>query len=219
MRRPEPDAASSADPYVAYTRRFFARWLPFYDFFARPIAFVYQAAVRRAQPGPGRRVLDLATGTGEMALRCARAGAEVTAVDLTFGMLARAAAKVGPRRRPRFVAADARRLPLRDGRVEVALLSFALHDMPRKAQLQVLAEAARVARERLVVLDYRPLPGRGWWGLWRRLIALFETAYFPAFARRGAAPLLAEAGLEAAEIRGFGPLPFAVYSVPLGGLR
>jgi ubiquinone/menaquinone biosynthesis C-methylase UbiE len=203
---------ASDDPYVAFTRRFFARWSPLYDLFAKPIGFAYNAAVRQAGAAPGRSILDLCTGTGEIALRCARRGARVTAVDLTPSMLTRAVSKM--RRLPvRFAGMDARRLAFPDRSFDAVLLSFALHDMPRRVRGQVLSEASRVARERLVVLDYdvpRSALGR------RAVLAglgLFETPYLGDFAKQGAAGALAEAGLEiAATLR---PLPglFVIHMV------
>ena len=62
---------------------------------------------------PGERVLDLATGTGEVAIRAARAGATVTAIDIAEPMLekARAARRGGGRRRR--VRPRRRRVPAR----------------------------------------------------------------------------------------------------------
>jgi ubiquinone/menaquinone biosynthesis C-methylase UbiE len=182
------------DPYVAFTRRFFARWSPLYDLFAKPIGFAYGAAVRRSGARPGRSILDLCTGTGEIALRCGRRGARVTAVDLTPAMLVRAERKT--RGLPvRCAGMDARRLAFPDGTFDAVLLSFALHDMPRKVRTQVLREAARVAREVLVILDY-DAPRRG---PWRRAVlaglGLFETPYLADFAKQGARGALEEAGL------------------------
>ncbi len=68
----------NADPYIAYTRRFFDKWVSLYDLFALSIFPAYRAAVRRIGPRPGRSVLDVCTGTGEIALRCARQGAAET---------------------------------------------------------------------------------------------------------------------------------------------
>ena len=192
-------AGAEADPYVAFTRRFFARWSPLYDLVARPIGSANAAAVRRAQARPGQSVLDLCTGTGEIALRCARRGARLTAaVDVTFPMLLRARRKA--RSLPvRLAAMDARRLAFADASFDAVVLSFALHDMPRRVRREVLAEARRVARERIVVLDYDP-PRQG---LWRRLVLAglgwFETPYLADFARQGARQALAEAGLAVAE--------------------
>lgn len=201
------------DPYVQFTRRFFARWSPLYDLFARPIGFAYRAAVRKAGARPGRTVLDLCTGTGEIARRLAARGAAVTAVDLTFSMLLRAVRKA--RRLPvDFAAMDARRLAFRDAAFDAVTLSFALHDMPKGVRLEVLREAARVAREAVVVLDYEP-PARGpWRWLVLRGLGLFETPYLQGFARDGgAAAALSAAGLTVR--RHTRPLPglFGVFEV------
>jgi ubiquinone/menaquinone biosynthesis C-methylase UbiE len=183
------------DPYVAYIRRFFGRWIRVYDLFAQPIGFAYRAAARRAGARRGRRILDICTGTGEMALRCADAGAEVTAIDLTAPMLARAVRKAG-RRAIRFCFMDARELAFVDGAFDVAVISFALHDMPRDARVRTLREAARVAREGVVVLDYAFPRREPWRTLVIRLVALYETAYLPDFARQDLDALFRAAGLE-----------------------
>jgi ubiquinone/menaquinone biosynthesis C-methylase UbiE len=171
--------------------------------------------VRLAGVRPGRSLLDLCTGTGEIALRCARRGARVTAVDLTPSMLTRAKRKA-PGLPVCFAGMDARRLAFPDGTFDTVLLSFALHDMPRKVRTQVLREAARVARETLVVLDY-DVPRRG---LWRRvvlaLLGLFETPYLADFAKQGARGALEEAGLTIRKtVR---PLPglLVIHEVALG---
>lgn len=189
------DPPTRADPYLAYTRRFFRQWVPVYDLFAAPIAPVYRAALGLLSPEPHRKVIDICCGTGEMALRCARRGASVTGVDITPEMLQRARRKAR-KLSLRFLEVDARRLPFPDDSFDFALLALALHDMPRRVRLQVLAEAERVAFDRLLILDYHfpraPL-------LRRPLIAavgLFETAYFRRFAQEGLAGLLREAGME-----------------------
>jgi demethylmenaquinone methyltransferase/2-methoxy-6-polyprenyl-1,4-benzoquinol methylase len=179
------------DPYVAYLHRFFAKWSPVYDLFAAPIGFAYRAAVSAAGAAPGRSLLDLCTGTGEIAGRAARAGATVTAVDLTPGMLERARQKVG-RLGVRLELADARALPFAAGSFDAVILSFALHDMPRPVRLQVLAEAMRVARDKVVVLDYA-FPGPGA----RLAVAarLVRDRYLRGFAARSR--IVAEAGFAA----------------------
>lgn len=172
------------DAYVAFVRDFFGRWSPLYDAFAWPIGSAYAAAAQAAGAGPGRSVLDLCTGTGEIAVRCAGLGASVTAVDVTPSMLARARRK-GSALGVRFAEMDVRRLAFADASFDVAVLSFALHDMPAAARRSALVEAVRIARERVVLLDYEP-PARGWP---RRLVeatlASFETPYLRGFLRDG----------------------------------
>ena len=185
------------DAYIAYTHRFFRKWLPVYDGFALSIAWVYRAAVELAEPAPGRTILDLCTGTGEVAIRLARRGARVIAVDVTPDMLERARAKAARKAAGLPIdwrLGDARSLDLADLSVDAVTVSFALHDMPRPARLGVLREALRVTRNRLVILDYDLVPS--WLGRAQtRAIASFETAYFPRFAEEGVEPLLAELGL------------------------
>jgi SAM-dependent methyltransferase len=48
---------------------------------------VHDELVARLHPRPGERWLDLATGTGAIAVRAARAGADVTAQDLAAGLI------------------------------------------------------------------------------------------------------------------------------------
>src|SRR3954466_14668602 len=52
-----------------------------------------ERAVDLARVGPGDRVLDVATGTGDLAIELARRGAEVVGSDFSEGMLERARAK------------------------------------------------------------------------------------------------------------------------------
>ena len=75
--------------------------------------------------GPGMRVLDVAAGTGNVALRAAEAGAEVVASDLTPAMLAageRSAHELGLE--IEWVQADAQALPFAAGDFDVVTSSL-----------------------------------------------------------------------------------------------
>ena len=117
-------------------------------------------AVDLADVGPGMRVLDVATGTGDLAIELARRvspGGEVIGSDFAEGMLDRARAKVeraGPGGvQPRFEWGDALELPYEDGSFDAATVGFGARnfdDLPRG-----LAEMVRVVRPggRVVVLE------------------------------------------------------------------
>src|ERR1700736_4094951 len=81
--------------------------------------------------GPGSRVLDVATGTGDLAIELAcrvSPGGEVVGSDFAEGMLARARAKasaLGPDRvRPCFEWGDALRLPFAKDSFDAATVGF-----------------------------------------------------------------------------------------------
>ncbi len=203
---PLPAGRSPRDAYARYLHAFFDRWSPIYDLFARPIGFVYRATVKEAGAAPGRALLDLCTGTGEIALRAARAGAAVTAVDFTPSMIERARDK-SRGAAVRFLEMDVRRLGFPAASFDAVVLSLALHDMPPAARAAALREGSRVAREGLIVLDYAPPAGRLARRLVLALLGTFETAYLRDFVRRG--------GIEGA-IRSAGLLPRRV-ARPLPG--
>jgi len=122
-----------------------------------------ERAADLARVGPGSRVLDVATGTGDLALELARRvgpDGEVVGSDFSEAMLARARAKTSARDpeassvTPRFEWGDALELPFADGAFDAATVGFGARnfaDLPRG-----LAEMARVVRPggRVVVLDF-----------------------------------------------------------------
>jgi len=102
---------------------------------------VAAAAAARAPAGP---VLDLATGTGDLALavRASAPGRMVVGADFAEGMLRRARRKLAATPRMPLLAADALALPFRDGvfaSVTSAFLLRNLADLPAG-----LAEMRRV---------------------------------------------------------------------------
>ncbi len=121
-------------------------------------------AVDLARVGPGSRVLDVATGTGDLALELARRvapGGEVVGSDFSEGMLARARAKVGrgdagvsSEVAVRFERGDALELPYEDGSFDAATVGFGVRNFSDLAR--GLAEMARVVRPggRVVVLEF-----------------------------------------------------------------
>jgi len=102
------------------------------------------ATLRSAPPGP---ILDLATGTADLALavRRVRPTAAVVGADFSEAMLREAAAKLRRRRaHVPLLAADALRLPFRDGTFAAVTSAFLLRNL---ADLDAgIAEMRRVTR-------------------------------------------------------------------------
>ena len=113
-----------------------------------------------AHLGPGGSVLDIACGTGDLAIELARRvapGGEVVGSDFSEGMLERArvkaAAAAGLGVRPRFELGDALALPHEDDRFDAATVGFGARnyaDLTRG-----IAEMVRVVRPggRVVILE------------------------------------------------------------------
>jgi demethylmenaquinone methyltransferase / 2-methoxy-6-polyprenyl-1,4-benzoquinol methylase len=109
-----------------------------------------ERAAELANVGPGSTALDVATGTGDLAIALARRGAEVTGSDFAPAML-----EIARRKAPglRFEEGDALNLSYPDGSFDAATVGFGARNF---ADLdRGLAEMARVVRPggRVVVLE------------------------------------------------------------------
>ncbi len=114
-----------------------------YERTAHPFTSKYaEAALARVALAPGARVLDVAAGTGALALAAARTGAQVLATDFSPGMVARIAALGLPNVEARVM--DGQALTLPDGDFDAVFSIFGVIMFPdwRKG----LSEMARVTR-------------------------------------------------------------------------
>jgi ubiquinone/menaquinone biosynthesis C-methylase UbiE len=138
-----------------------------YERLAARFAPVQDELVNQLRIESGDRVLDLATGTGEVAVRAAARGAVVTGIDIAEPMLVKA------RRRAEeagaaiaFDLGDIEYLPYDDGSFDVVVSNFGLIFAPDHAN--IAAELARVSRPqaRLGFTAWKPNPKLG--DLYRR---------------------------------------------------
>ncbi len=165
--------------------------------------------------GPGDRVLDVATGTGDLALELARRvgpGGEVIGTDFAEAMLDRARGKAAGRADVRFEWANALALGYEDDRFDAATVGFGARNFSDLAR--GLGEMARVVRPggRVVILEIttpRRPPLSWFYSLWfdRVVPALGRIAgaaeayeYLPSSVKRFPGPealaaAMADAGL------------------------
>ncbi|HVU90139.1 MAG TPA: bifunctional demethylmenaquinone methyltransferase/2-methoxy-6-polyprenyl-1,4-benzoquinol methylase UbiE [Pirellulales bacterium] len=116
--------------------------------------------VRRVPPTSTAPILDLCTGTGDLALAYLRAGGGKTAVvgaDFCHEMLVVGEAKArraGANGQLSFLEADAQRLPLPDNHFQIVCVAFGLRNITDTDQ--GLREMARVCRPggRVAVLEF-----------------------------------------------------------------
>jgi len=122
-------------------------------------------AIEELRLGPGARVLDLCTGTGDLAVAALRAqpAASVIGIDFAAEMLRLASRKMTSHRLSsvRLVRGDGTRIPLADATCDAATIGFGIRNVVDPAA--ALAELARVLRPggRLAILEFgQPrLPG------------------------------------------------------------
>ena len=137
---PSDDLARSP---VSGVRGGYDRWALVYDHDANPLPALEEPFVRAAVGEvSGRAVLDLGCGTGRHAVWLAAAGARVTAVDFSEGMLAEARRKPGAAA-VRFLAHDLHRpLPFADAGFDLVVSALVLEHLCDLAAF--FAEARRV---------------------------------------------------------------------------
>ena len=151
-------------PEPVEVQAMFGRIAPRYDLLNRVLSAGIDRRWRKrllARVGPvtGRRVVDVACGTGDLALLFRRHGAHALGVDFTAEMLARAEDKARRARADsgaRFlvVRGDALALPVAKGQADLATIAFGLRNLADR--LEGVREMARVVRPggRVVVLEF-----------------------------------------------------------------
>lgn len=137
-----------ADPAVV--RTMFDRIVPRYDLMNHLMTFGmdfrWRKIIAQRAAAMGDRVLDVATGTGDVAFEIQAAGArEVTGLDFSPEMIAAAHAKARARDSDiDFLVGDAMALPFPDDAFDACTVSFGLRNMPDYGA--AIAEMTRVLR-------------------------------------------------------------------------
>lgn len=116
-----------------YVRSLFATIADRYDFITVALSYGRDRAWKRrlvdlAAPRPGERALDLATGTGDIAVRLAARGARVTALDITPRMIELARAKPEAAG-VRFLVGDMVALPFSACTFDIVTIGYGLRNV------------------------------------------------------------------------------------------
>jgi ubiquinone/menaquinone biosynthesis C-methylase UbiE len=136
-----------------------------YDLLARVLAFgregrFRELMLRLAKLQPGEAVLDVACGTGTLAIAAKRrtgSDGSVTGVDASAEMIERARAKAGRSGLDlAFVNGTAQELPFKDAQFDIVIGTLMLHHLSKPARSAFVREAARVLKPagRLLLIDF-----------------------------------------------------------------
>ena len=147
-----------------FVRAIFATIADRYDFITVVLSYGQDRRWKRrlidlASPRPGARALDLATGTGDIALALASRGARVVGLDITFRMIELARQKTGVATahrgpKPSFLVGDMLALPFPSGSFDTVTTGYGLRNVPNLAT--AIEEIGRVLSPggRVLSLDF-----------------------------------------------------------------
>lgn len=180
-------SSSLLDKREVRIRRMFGAIAPTYDLLNHLLSLNIDRywrgrTARLVPPAEDGPILDLCTGTGDLALTYDRAAGgrlPIVGADFCHEMIERAAWKTARRQaegRVRYVEADAQRLPFPDGTFQIATVAFGLRNVTDTDR--GIAEMVRVTRPggRVAILEFsRPrhwLFGRLYRFYFRRVLPL-----------------------------------------------
>ena len=172
------NAIATPDGKRRYVRALFATIADRYDFITVALSYGQDRRWKRrvialAEPRPGLRVLDLATGTGDLAFAAAARGARVVGLDITYRMIELARRKSQPaspklagaegerRRALRFLVGDMLALPFPAASFDIVTTGYGLRNVPDLPQ--AIEEIRRVLAPggQAVSLDFNR-PASAW---------------------------------------------------------
>mgnify|MGYP001558167777 CR=1 FL=1 len=135
---------------------------------------IRRAVIEAAMPLKGLSVLEMCAGTASLSFMASNAGANVTAIDISPGMLQVAKEKArGTGFTPGLVQGDVSRLPFGDKAFDRAVISLGLHEVDQARVPAILREVYRVLKSgsKFVIFDFHKAVG--WAGVLQSVFLTF----------------------------------------------
>lgn len=136
---PLRDRIATPEGKRRYVRTLFATIADRYDVITVLLSYGQDRRWKRrlvdlAAPRPGVRVLDLATGTGDIAFAFAARHARVVGLDVTMRMIELARSKAAGAGTPSFLVGDMTSLPFCSGSFDIVTTGYGLRNVPDLAR-------------------------------------------------------------------------------------
>lgn len=162
--------------------------------------------IAEAMPKKPGRILDMATGTGEVAIHIKEMlpDADVIGIDLSKSMLSIAKDKSARKDIGiKFMQRNVESTGFKKDCFDAVTISFALHEMPQENRLNVIKEARRVLKKngRFVIMDFNEPKGRIMRMLLKAHIKLLEPNYASTILKEDFAKELKENGFNKVRYR------------------
>jgi demethylmenaquinone methyltransferase/2-methoxy-6-polyprenyl-1,4-benzoquinol methylase len=182
VSQPQPEHIAAQRAVI---ERMFSAIAPRYDVLNRLLSVgrdrVWRReAIRATGLPPMGRLLDVCTGTADMALEAARQfpSAAIAGVDFSGAMIelgTKKAARAAVTDRVRLSVAPAEALPFPDGTFDAVTVAFGLRNVPER--LRALSEMHRILKPggRAVILEFTTPPGR----VFRRIYLCYFRRILP----------------------------------------
>ena len=167
--------------YEEYNDKLFSRWAPIYDGFELVLSDIRKKIIQAVRPAD-KNILDVATGTGSLAISLSVKAKRVVGIDLSARMLD-VAQKKNAGDNLSFLQMDATEMDFQDAEFDVVTISLGLHDMPLEVRTSVLREVRRVLKQdgKLCILEY-DLPQNSLLStISSTLINIYESKYYLEF--------------------------------------
>ena len=182
--------------YYSYIKNRFRKWAKFYDLTWIFIGYLRKKTLNFANISKDKKILDICTGTGDLALAFAKQGNEVLGIDLSEDMIEIANQK-NKFDNLKFEVGDATKLSFENNSFNIVTSSFGLHEMPKSIMLKTLNEVRRVLKNKgkFIIIDF--YKGKS---LFSKLaypsIKLFECKYYNDFVNLDLDKILEDYGFE-----------------------
>jgi len=179
--------------YIPYLLNRFRKISKFYD----PLTFILPDYLRKipvalSGVNSNSRIIDVCTGTGNLAIEFAKYAKEVVGVDISPEMIKVAQSKNS---KVEFKLMDATKLEFPDKSFDIASISTALHEMPQETRKELLKEIIRVTKGKIIIVDYAPPANPVIRWLYKKIISIYESKYFREFVSNDLKELISSVGL------------------------